>query len=101
MVIMVLAQIGLAQHNSVHVIDHHHNASHDISQEHHGDDNQKNPNQDCQTYHFASSLHGLNGNNQFNIGFDQYISTNFYNDVFYAKNLNSNYRSRAPPIFLI
>ena len=94
---MVLAQIGLAQHNSVHVIDHHH----EISQEHHDDHNPKDPNDDCQTYHFASSLHGLNDNNVFDVIFSSYKTTGFYTDVFYAQNLNSNYRSRAPPTFLI
>lgn len=96
MVIMSLAQIGLAQHNSVHVIDHYYELSHDDHR-----DNKDNTNDDCRICHLTDSFNGVEYTQNTNAYLLEKSVHTVSFDAPYNQTAYFSYRSRAPPSFLI
>ena len=100
-VVMLFAQLGLAHHNSVHIIDHNYSHAHvhDHSNEH--DNKEHNDSSDCQICHLTDSLKSLDLIEKANVSTfitDQYGA---FIAVYSTEQSRVNYKSRAPPATLI
>lgn len=112
MAIMLLAQIGTAQHSVVHFEDHAHyeypqdhegHSGHADHDDHEGDRQENRASQDCQICLIVKSMSlALNDQNEvlhiFSIYDHSFFTTD---DLIISDNQHRLYHARAPPAFLI
>ncbi len=99
MAIMLLAQIGLAHHSTVHFTDHSHYEQADEERNNHG----KQAQESCQICLVVKSLSlGLIGDDVSvspAVTVNSKIAENYNNTI--NRNIRLSYNPRAPPVFLI
>ncbi len=98
--IMLLAQIGIAQHNVVHFKGHGHSEHH---HDDHNDDHKKNVSETCQTCLLVKSLSFGLVTYHPDLPTPEFVGCAFLNNDNRAPTSNQHalYHARAPPGFLI
>lgn len=98
--IMLLAQIGVAQHNAVHFTDHsHYEHNHDD----HNDEHEKNASENCQICLLTKSLSFALFSDSDSFVISAFLGGDSFchdDQVITADHCRS-YNPRAPPVFLI